>query len=186
MKWDRNMNVAVVRSHFKALIENPDTSSKSLHKNFKETYPDLDVTAQRVLDQKRTIFNRACTNTSGTGRAKKFHGAWVSQAELDAIKAEADILYTGRNGHNQPSSNGNLDEDVRSDTVQHSEDNMADKNTQESEGTTPINDSLTEEEKALRDRLKIKFEEAVLIEFGQRRRFKPMADLEKMLTGFRV
>ena len=98
MKWDRNMNVAVVRSHFKALIENPDTYSKSLHKNFKETYPDLDVTAQRVLDQKRTIFNRACTNTSGTGRAKKLHGAWISQAELDAIKAEADILYTGRNG----------------------------------------------------------------------------------------
>ena len=64
------MNVAVVRSHFKALIENPDTYSKSLHKNYKETYPDLDVTAQRVLDQKRTIFNRACTNTSGTGRAK--------------------------------------------------------------------------------------------------------------------
>ena len=70
MKWDRNMNVAVVRSHFKALIENPDTYSKSLHKNFKETYPDLDVTAQRVLDQKRTIFDRACMNTSGTGKAK--------------------------------------------------------------------------------------------------------------------
>ena len=49
MKWDRNMNVAVVRSHFKALIENPDTYSKSLHKNFKETYPDLDVTAQESL-----------------------------------------------------------------------------------------------------------------------------------------
>ena len=123
------MNVAVVRSHFKALIENPDTYSKSLHKNFKETYPDLDVTAQRVLDQKRTIFNRACTNTSGTGRAKKLHGAWISQAELDAIKAEADILYTGRNGHNQPPSNGNLDEVVRSDTVKYSEDNMAEKNT---------------------------------------------------------
>ena len=106
------MNVAVVRSHFKALIENPNTYSKSLHKNYKETYPDLDVTAQRVLDQKDTIFNRACTNTSGTGRAKKLHDAWISQAELNAIKAEADILYTGRNGHenNQPSSNGNLDE----------------------------------------------------------------------------
>ena len=170
------MNVAVVRSHFKALIENPDTYPKSLHKNFKETYPDLDVTAQRVLDQKLTIFNRACTNTSGTGRAKRLHGAWISQAELDAIKAEADILYTGRNGHenNHPSSNGNLDVDevVRSDTVEHLEDNMADKNTQESEETTPINDPLTEEEKALRDRLKIKFEEAVLIEFGQRRRRK--------------
>ena len=36
----------------------------------------------------------------------------------------------------------------------------------------PINDPLTEEEKALRDRLKIKFEKAVLTEFGQRRRFK--------------
>ena len=104
MKWNRNMNVAVVRSHFKALIENPNTFSKSLHKSFKETYPDLDVTAQRVLDQKRTIFNRACTNTLDTGRAKKLHGAWISQEELDAIKAEAYVMYTGRNGHNQPSS----------------------------------------------------------------------------------
>ena len=43
---------------------------------------------------------------------------------------------------------------------------------QESEETMPINDPLTEEEKALHDRLKIKFKEAVLIEFGQRRRFK--------------
>ena len=25
IKWDRNMDVAVVHSHFKALIENPDT-----------------------------------------------------------------------------------------------------------------------------------------------------------------
>ena len=59
---------------------------------------------------------------------------------------------------------------------------MADKNTQESEETTPINDPLTEEEKALRDRLKIKFEEAVLIEFGQRRRFKrpPKQSLNKL------
>ena len=168
-KWDQNMNVAVVRSHFKALTENPDTYSKSLHKNFKETYPDLDVTAQRVLDQKRTIINKACTNTSGAGRAKKLLGAWISQAELDAIKAEADILYTGQNGHNQPSSNGNLDEVVRSDTVKHSEDNMADKNTQESEETTPINDPLTAEEEALHDRLKIKFEEAVLIEYRTNR-----------------
>ena len=94
--------------------------------------------------------------------------------ELDAIKAEADILQAGRNCHenDQPSSNGNLDEVVRNDTVEHFEGNMADKNTQESEETTPINDPLTEEEKALRDRLKIKFEEAVLIEFEQRRRFK--------------
>ena len=123
----------------------------------------------------------------GTGRAKKLHGAWISQAELDAIKAEADILYTGRNGHNQPSSNGNLDEVVRSDTVEHSEDNMADKNTQESEETTPINDPLTEEEKALRDRLKIKYEEAVLIEFGQRRRFKrpPKRSLNKLTQSIK-
>ena len=78
MKWDRNMSVAVVRSHFKALIENPDTYSKSLHKNVKETYSDLDVTAQRVLDQKCTIFNMTCTNTSSTGRAKKLHSAWIS------------------------------------------------------------------------------------------------------------
>ena len=91
-------------------------------------------------------------------------------------------MYTGRNGHNQPSSNGNLDEVVRSDTVEHSENNMVDKNTQESEETTPINDPLTEEEKALRDRLKIKYEEAVLIEFGQRRRLKrpPKRSLNKL------
>ena len=176
MKWDQIMNVAVVRSHFKALIENPDTYSKRLHKNFKETYPDLDVTAQTVLDQKRTIFNKACMNTSGTGRAKKLLGAWISQAWLDAINAEDDILYTGRNGHqnNQPSFNRNpdVDEIIRSDTAEHFEDNMVDQNTGESENTTPINDPLTEEEKALHDRLKIKFEKAVLIEFGQRRRFK--------------
>ena len=112
MIWDRNMNVTVVCSHFKALIENPDTYSKSSHKIFKETYPDLHK-AQRVLDQKRTMFNKACTNTSGAERAKKLHGAWIPQAELDAIKAEAGILYTGRNGHesNQPSSEGNLDVD---------------------------------------------------------------------------
>ena len=59
---------------------------------------------------------------------------------------------------------------------------MADKNMQESEETTPINDPLTKEEKALRDRLKIKFEEAVLIQFGQRRRFKrpPKWSLNKL------
>ena len=51
-------------------------------------------------------------DTSGTRRAKKLQGAWISQAELDAIKAEADILYTERNSHenNQPTSNENLDE----------------------------------------------------------------------------
>ena len=59
---------------------------------------------------------------------------------------------------------------------------MVDKNTQESEEKLPINDPLTEEEKALHDRLKIKFKEAVLIEFGQRRRFKrpPKRSLNKL------
>ena len=85
MKWDQNMNVAVVCSHFRALIENPDTYLKRLHKNFKETYPDLKVTAQRVIDQQHTIFNSACKGTLGTRGAKKLHGAWISQAELDVI-----------------------------------------------------------------------------------------------------
>ena len=67
MKWDRNMNVAVVRSHFKALIENPDTYSKSLHKNFKETYPGLDVAAQRVLDRAHAVFGGACASALGAG-----------------------------------------------------------------------------------------------------------------------
>ena len=64
---------------------------------------------------------------------------------------------------------------------------MADKNTQESEETTPINDPLTEEEKALRDRLKITYEEAVLIEFGQRRRFKrpPKRSLNKLTQSIK-
>ena len=52
---------------------------------------------------------------------------------------------------------------------------MEDTNMQKNEETTPINDPLTEEEKALHDRLKIKFEEATLIDFGQRRRFKRSA-----------
>ena len=48
----------------------------------------------------------------------------------NAIKAVPDILCTGRIGHEnyQPSSNGNLSEVVRSCTVEHFEDNMADNN----------------------------------------------------------
>ena len=79
-----------------------------------------------------------------------------------------------QNSHksNQPTCNENLDGILRSDTVEHSEDNMVNTNIQENEETMPINNPLTEEEKALCDQLKIKFEEAVLIGFRQRRRSK--------------
>ena len=42
---------------------------------------------------------------------------------------------------------------------------MVDTDIQENEETVPTNDLLPEEGKALHDRLKIKFEEAALIEF---------------------
>ena len=50
--------------------------------------------------------------------------------------------------NNQPTSNSNLDEIVRADTVEHLENNMVNTNMQENGETTPINDPLPEEEKA--------------------------------------
>ena len=76
------------------------------------------------------------------------------------------------NNKNNNNNNNNNNEVARSHTVEHLENKIADTNMQENEETTPINDPLPEEEKALRDRLKIKLEEAALIEFGQSRRSK--------------
>ena len=52
MKWSRDMNIAIMRSHFKAMVLAPNTYTKSMHEYFLEFFPRLAVTAQRVIDQK--------------------------------------------------------------------------------------------------------------------------------------
>ena len=42
------MNVAEVRSHFKALIENPKTCLKSLYKNFKQTHKSIEKRLEKI------------------------------------------------------------------------------------------------------------------------------------------
>ena len=55
MKWLRDMNIAIMRSHFKVMVLAPNTYTKSMHEYFLEFFPRLAVTAQRVIDQKRAI-----------------------------------------------------------------------------------------------------------------------------------
>ena len=59
MKWSRDMNIAIMRSHFKTMVLAPNTYTKSMHEYFLEFFPRLAVTAQRVIDQKRSILKRA-------------------------------------------------------------------------------------------------------------------------------
>ena len=69
MKWSRDMNIATMRSHFKAMVLAPNTYTKSMHEYFLEFFPRLAVTAQRVIDQKRAILKRATRQQEPPPRA---------------------------------------------------------------------------------------------------------------------
>lgn len=61
MKWTEDMNISIMRCYFKATNNerNLVMYRQRMHEYFKEEYPDLEVSEQRVVDQRRAIVTHA-------------------------------------------------------------------------------------------------------------------------------
>ena len=86
MKWSIDMNIAITRSHFKAMVQAPNAYTKSMHEYFLEFFPHLAVTAQRVTDQKRAILKRAEDNKN------RLRGQWLSKLEIQVIERQNQYI----------------------------------------------------------------------------------------------
>ena len=71
MQWTHEMNVAIMRSFYEITIPNPDTPyRKTLYEKFKEQYPRINVTEQRIADQKRTIGKNKLISATNYGKLR--------------------------------------------------------------------------------------------------------------------
>ena len=163
MKWSRDMNIAIMRSHFKAMVLAPNTYTKSMHEYFLEFFPCLAVTAQRVIDQKRAILKRAEDNKN------RLRGQWLSKLEIQAIEDEINIVHqsTPTNNNHSFRTNTNEEQDGRSEIQESNEHNNTDNNNHSDEILYTI---------------KVKFEEARMIDFSLRKRFQkpPKPKMKKL------
>ena len=163
MKWSRDMNIAIMRSHFKAMVLAPNTYTKSMHEYFLEFFPRLAVTAQRVIDQKRTILKRAEDNKN------RLRGQWLSKLEIQAIEDEINILHqsTPTNNNHSFTTSTNEQQDDRSEIQESNEHNNTDNNSHRDE---------------ILHTIKVKFEEARMIDFSLRKRFQkpPKPKMKKL------
>ena len=153
MKWSRDMNIAIMRSHFKAMIQAPNTYTKSMHEYFLEFFPCLAVTAQRVIDQKRAILKRAEDNKT------HLRGQWLSKIEMQGIEDEINILHqsTPTNNNHSFRTSTNEQQDGGSEIQESNEHYNTDNN---SHGDEIIHT------------IEVKFEEARMIDFSLRKRFQ--------------
>ena len=153
MKWSRDMNIAIMRSHFKAMVLAPNTYTKSMHEYFLEFFPRLAVTAQRVIDQKRAILKRAEDNKN------RLRGQWLSKLEIQAIEDEINILHQSTPTNNNHSFTTSTDEqqDDGSEIQESNEHKNTDNNSHRDE---------------ILHTIKVKFEEARMIDFSLRKRFQ--------------
>ena len=79
-----------MRSYYEIIITEPNSAyRKPLHEQFRNKYPDLDVTEQRVADQKRAIENRKL----------------ISEMELKQIEDETRQAINGNGGISVDMSN---------------------------------------------------------------------------------
>ena len=160
MKWTREMNTEIIKGHFKALITVPDTYSKGLFEYFEGKFSNLHVTAQRLTDQKRAILERAYGKVKG-----KLRGGWLSREEVEAIEAEAKILY------DSDESNQNRSEEILTENVE----NLSAENPDE------IQEPESDETRAIITKIKIEFEKTKMTGFDNRKRFRkpPKKSLKK-------
>lgn len=92
MKWDMKKNMAVMRCYFKATNIESNTSAyrTSMYRLFKAEYPNLDVTEQRVADQRRTIVHRKLLADEIIEEVKDQVRKELNQANEDTASIDSD------------------------------------------------------------------------------------------------
>ncbi|CAI9719379.1 Calcium-dependent kinase 4 [Octopus vulgaris] len=83
MRWTKEMNLEIVHCYFKAIISSSTSYRQSMHRYWKQLYPDTTFTEQRIADQKKQIFCHA-NNTNTLSK----RGHWLTNLEIEAIKSQ--------------------------------------------------------------------------------------------------
>ena len=83
------MNTEVVKCYYKATHTTPAKIINSMHKFWKEKYPNSPHREQRISDQRRVIFKRA-DNVENIN----IRGNWITNQEITAIKDESFYFTT--------------------------------------------------------------------------------------------
>ena len=79
MKWTKELNINIVRCYFNTILRQPNQPyRKEFHRLWKDLYPELTLTEQRICDQQRLIFNKA--------NSRNIRGNWLTQLEIDQIR----------------------------------------------------------------------------------------------------
>ena len=145
------MNTEIIKCHFKALITVPDTYSKGSFEYFERKFPNPHVTAQRINRPK------TCHPRKAYGKVKgKLRGGWLSTVEVEAIEAEANILY------DNDESSQNRNEEVLTGNVE----NLSTGNTDEIQGPE------TDEARAIITKIKTEFGMTNVTGFDKRKDFQ--------------
>lgn len=102
IRWTKEMNLDIVHCFFKAITNSSTSYRRSMHRYWKQLYPDTTFSEQRIADQKKQIFSRA-NNTNPLGN----RGHWLTNLEIEAVKCECYNLFDGAVKVGKGSSNVN-------------------------------------------------------------------------------
>lgn len=97
-KWTDDMNTFILRTYFILTTLETDTKSylAELHKRFTEQFPEIEVSRQRIGDQRRAIINRKLLSTD----------------KIDNIRKEAETIL--QHPINEPNSTQTTNTETRS------------------------------------------------------------------------
>jgi len=91
MKWSKEINENVIRCYFNTILRLPDQPyRKEFHRRWKELYPNLQLTEQRICDQQRVIVAKSNTN-------QNIRGNWLTQLEIIQIRGEIQQQIVAEN-----------------------------------------------------------------------------------------
>ena len=106
MKWTENMNISIIRNYFRITqLETNQTGYRGeLHRLFREDFPNMVVTEQRVADQRRMIVVKNMLSQDTLNRVRK--------DVADELKLMQDANQEVELLHTQENEVSNLAEDL--------------------------------------------------------------------------
>jgi len=163
------MNIDIVRCYYKTILQTPN-----LH--WIITYPENQLTEQRICDQRREIIRRADDNINGRGN-------WLTNTEINQIQHEIAQQLQAENQNQNQNNDNNINENVDENMpIQEENDTV---NVNEHTNNNPEqyeNEARNAELQTIKDTLLNHLAESVLTPFESRHDLrKPGKKIEKQL-----
>lgn len=100
MKWTKRMNEDIILCYCNTILHLPNEPyRKEFHRRWNQLYPDLQLTEQRICDQKGIILTKSNTN-------ENIRGNWLNRLEIEQIRTEIQQqIGNGNQNQNQTPEN---------------------------------------------------------------------------------